>query len=575
MEVSTVEAGPVLAVDITPLQTRVLLFDVVEGHYRLVAQGEAPTTAYPPMHDAGEGVRLALERLSEITGRVFIGADGLLVMPSQPDGNGVDLVVGSLAVGAPARVALSGLLDRVSLASARRVTEAVSAQVVAEISLNDRRNTEAQLDALLAARPEIVVVTGGTNDGASHSVMQLLEAVGLALYVMEEEQRPEVLYAGNPALVEQVKDLLGRFTVVETAANVRPRLEVEDLHPAQAALAGLYVQDRLRRVAGLEEVHGWCREHLFARPFAFGRVLRFLSQLYQSRHGVLGVALNTTDVTLAAAQGGDLTLASYTDLGVLDLQRWLQAVPVERVLDWLPTDATLADVLDYLHNRALHPESLPLSEDEMLLEQAVGKAVLRVATRRLQARYPYPLAFDPMLVAGDVFRRTAPHHVLQMLLDGVQPTGITTLVMDQYDVSVALGAAAAANPLLTVQVLESNALFSLATVIAPQWSGKRGQPVLRFRVTFEETGSVMRGEVKAGALELIPVPMGQAVKLELQPLRNARLGPGRAGQSARSLRVMGGLFGVVVDARGRPVRLPQDAARRKELLRFWAAQVSD
>ena len=38
----------------------------------------------------------------------------------------------------------------------------------------------------------------------------MLEAVGLACYLMPLEKRPMVLYAGNQKLADDVKELLGR-----------------------------------------------------------------------------------------------------------------------------------------------------------------------------------------------------------------------------------------------------------------------------------------------------------------------------------------------------------------------------
>ena len=74
-------------------------------------------------------------------------------------------------------------------------------------------------------------------------------------------------------------------------------------------------------------------------------------------------------------------------------------------------------------------------------------------------------------------------------------------------------------------------------------------------------------DVKYGSLELLPLPHGQNARLTVQPRHgvNAGFGPGRAG----SLTVSGGVMGVVFDGRGRPLVLPQDAGRRRELMRKW------
>ena len=68
-----------LAVDVGTVTTRAALFDVVEGSYRFIASGQAPTTAAAPFKDISEGVHQAIENLQTVTGRKFLGDD------QQPD----------------------------------------------------------------------------------------------------------------------------------------------------------------------------------------------------------------------------------------------------------------------------------------------------------------------------------------------------------------------------------------------------------------------------------------------------------------------------------------------------------
>lgn len=75
-------------------------------------------------------------------------------------------------------------------------------------------------------------------------------------------------------------------------------------------------------------------------------------------------------------------------------------------------------------------------------------------------------------------------------------------------------------------------------------------------------------EIKQGALEVLPLPLGRSAKLNLLPLHRADVGMGGPGRGG-SLKVTGGVLGVVIDARGRPLRLPQDVARKLELYRKW------
>ena len=154
-----------------------------------------------------------------------------------------------------------------------------------------------------------------------------------------------------------------------------------------------------------------------------------------------------------------------------------------------------------------------------------------------------------------------------MLLDGLELTGITTVVLDQFNLISALGAASELNPLMTVQVIESGALVNLATVIAPVSSARAGTPILRLRVT-HESGEEKKMEIAQGDFERIPLNPGEEVKLSLQPLNRMDIGMGRPGLGG-GLGLKAGELGIVIDARGRPLHLPAEASQRQGLLKQW------
>src|SRR5574339_1060790 len=100
MPVSLLEDSSLLAVNVGASSTRAVLFDVVEGQYRFIASGQAPSTADAPFKDIGLGVREAIRHLQQITGAMLLGAhDNNLIAPSQLDGSGVDAVVATISAG--------------------------------------------------------------------------------------------------------------------------------------------------------------------------------------------------------------------------------------------------------------------------------------------------------------------------------------------------------------------------------------------------------------------------------------------------------------------------------------------
>ncbi len=583
MPTSLVQNESILAIDVGTAVTRAAFFDVVEGQYRFVAAGQAPSTAEAPFKNVGIGVREAIRSLQAVLGSTLLGTrDGNLIAPSQPDGSGVDAVVATISAGPAVRTVVAGLLPDVSLHSARRLAESTYSRVVESLDLSDHRKPDQQLDSIVRTRPDLVILAGGTDGGASRSMLKMLEAVGLACYLMPEEKKPMVLYAGNRILANDVQELLGGHAgKLEISYNVRPSLETEDLEPASHELAGLVVKLRQRQIKGVEELNHWSAGSLLPTAYAQGRMIRFLSKLYESQRGLLNVNLGASAATIAAGFSGDLTLGVYPQFGMGEnLGGMLQYTEIEQIMRWMQLDISSNTLREYLFQKSLHPSSIPATPEEHAILQAVARQALYLAVRAAQKNFP-PSArpaqadlmpkFDLILAGGGALADgSSLGQSLLLLLDAVQPVGIMPILIDQNNLLPLLGAAASRNNFLPVQVIESGAFIGMGTVISVVASAKFGDQVVRAKLTYED-GTEARAEVKFGGLEILPLPSGQTARLTLAPLRraDAGLGPGRSG----TITVTGGALGVVIDARGRPLGLPSDPVRRRELMKRWSYAV--
>lgn len=577
MSTSLVSADSLLSIDIGTTTTRALLFDVVDGRYRFLATGSAVTTAGVPYRDVGEGIRRALDQLQEISGRLILRDDESIIMPSASDGSGVDALSATISVGPPLKVVAVGLLESVSVESARRLAATTYAEVVETLSLNDRRKQDARIDLILRTRPDLVIAAGGTENGADQSVKRLLETVGLACRLLPDSQRPQVLFAGNKAIRRDVRSMLDGAATTHFAPNIRPTLEIEHLDAAQVKLSQIQRQIRRQKILGVQEVDGWTGGKLMPTASAFGRMIRFLSRLYDPAKGVLGVDIGASAATIAAGFAGQLTMGVYPNLGLgVGLPGILKRTRLKKITRWLTLDLSENDVRDYIYQKAAYPSAIPATEIEMAIEQALVREVIRLSAKQTAGGFPENVSnaatgllpgFEPILTRGRAFTHApTPGMSLLTLLDGLQPTGITTVLLDQSNLIASLGSAADINPTLVVQVLEAN-MLNLGAIISPVGEARPGIPILRLQITYAD-GNETRMEVKYGSLEVLPVPLGQTVNLRLTPLHRFDVGMGGPGRGGR-LRMVGGVLGVVIDARGRPISLHPDAGRQREMFAKW------
>ncbi len=578
MASSLVDGNSILAVDVGAANTRAVMFDVVEGEYRFIASGVAPTTAEAPFKDVSQGVRNAIINLQMILGKSLLDDSRDLITPSQPNGSGVDGMVVTISAGPTIKAVLVGLLKDVSLESARRLTESTYARIVETLSLNDRRKPDQQIDALLRVQPDLIVVTGGTDGGASQSIHKLLEPIGLASFILPQEKMPAILFAGNEKIAEEIKSLIGSFaSVLHLSPNVRPSLETEDLEPAKHELARMVVNVRKRQIKGVDVLDLWSGGHMLPTAYATGRMVRFLAKVYSTEKGILSIDIGASAAVISAGFKGKSTLSVYPQFGLGEnLAGLLNYTTLDDILRWSPLDISGGVLRDYLYQKSLYPSTIAATKEDLAISQAVARQALYLAMQSASRDFPRnasrvkpslsPL-FDPILAGGGALSDASrPGQGLLLLLDSLQPVGVSTVILDQNNLLPLLGAAAAQNNILPVQVIESGAFLSAGTVVVPVVSANYGTPILRANLTYEN-GSEARVDLKYGSLETLPLPSGEAGKLTIQCLRGADVGfgPGRGG----SIPVTGGALGIVFDGRGRPLNLPADPVRRRELIKKW------
>jgi hypothetical protein len=563
-----------LVVDCGTISTSVTLFDIVGDHFRFIAQGRSLTTAGPPWYDFSHGLHQALNRVTESTGRVLLHRDGSLVRPSRVDGTGIDVFGAVLSLADPIKVLLIGLMEDVSLASARRAMGNVYSLEIDCFGLADGRSQREQVQAIIEQDFDLVLVVGGTDNGAGKRLSRLVETLSLGLSMLEVEQRPPVIFAGNRALRTSVSEMLEDLTDVHIAENVRPRHDRENLAQLTGMLDYAYLEERITSVPGLDAIAHWSSYDLTSTARALGGICEYFGAQAGGRILCLDVGSSVT-LAMADERGSHLTVRSDLGMG-LPVKNILNLVEKREVLQWIAKEGSGSDLDDLILNKSLLPQTEPLNDDELHLEQAILREVIRqvlndsIERWGLAIRDSFPSIRRLLLRGGALVNSARSGLTLLAVLDGLQPAGIFPVSLDRLGIIPAMGLLASHNAKLVIEVLSSGALEELGWVIAPTGQARAGQTAVR--VHLEADGAqALEVDVAAGSLELIPLPPGDSAKLTLRPSSTFDIGAG-AGKS-RAIEVWGGTVGLMIDARGRPLKLPEDLDTRKSQIVQWRREV--
>ena len=123
-----------------------------------------------------------------------------------------------------------------------------------------------------------------------------------------------------------------------------------------------------------------------------------------------------------------------------------------------------------------------------------------------------------------------------------------------------LGVLAQVNEAAATQVFERDCLIHLGTCIAPVGITNPGDLGITISGDLTET-------VPFGELRLYPLGVGEKARVTIQPERRLDMGAGR-GQPIEA-EVEGGVVGLVVDTRGRPLEVSNASAERVASLKKW------
>src|SRR5881227_3753964 len=104
-----------------------------------------------------------------------------------------------------------------------------------------------------------------------------------------------------------------------------------------------------------------------------------------------------------------------------------------------------------------------------------------------------------------------------MLLDALQPRGVTSLVLDRTLLISQLGAVATVAPIAAVQVNENDAVsHRLGTCVIPFGAMQPGQMVLRVMLEYSN-GRQVTEDVMTGTIKVIPLHTNEQALLSLFP----------------------------------------------------------
>ena len=164
--------------------------------------------------------------------------------------------------------------------SAQRAALGAGAIVMDVLASNDGRLPHQKIERIRHLRPDMVLLSGGTDGGTVSHVVELAEFIAAA------DPRPRfgagfrlpVIYAGNRDARKDVQRVLGEKTALKTTDNIRPQLERENLGPARQVIHDLFLEHVMAQAPGYRKLMEWTGAPIMPTPGAVGLLIQTVAR---------------------------------------------------------------------------------------------------------------------------------------------------------------------------------------------------------------------------------------------------------------------------------------------------------
>lgn len=605
----------IVATDCGSTTTKAILIERnPQGQYRLVARGEAPTTVERPFEDVTIGVINSITELEEVTekldpnvikegfesGRRSLLKDGK-VWRLEKEGKrtdersspteGSDLYVSTSSAGGGLQMMVAGVVKAMSAESAERAALGAGAILMDTLAVDDGRKDYQKVERLRQLRPDIILMSGGTDGGTESHLIEMAEVVRRA------DPKPRfgdmklpVIYAGNKDARGKVDQVLGETIEFKPVENLRPTLDREVLGPAREEIHEMFLEHVMQQAPGYSKLLEWTSEEIMATPNAVGKLLKEYAE--NEKINLLGVDIGgaTTDV-FSVFKSGDERIYNRTvsaNLGMsYSICNVLKEAGIDNIARWLPFEIDPSEVRNRLRNKMIRPTTIPHTYEDLLIEHAVAREALRLAFEHHKTLARGLAGVQQQRDVGQIFDQTstteslikmmeldliigsggvlshAPQRAQSalMMMDAYQPEGVTMLTVDSIFMTPHLGVLSQHFYEAAKQVFEYDCIVKIGDCVAPLGNGKAGE------VAVTVSGSGINEAVPYGSIKVIPCGKDEFKDVTLEPGKSFDLGAGKGKSITKKLE--GGMVGIIIDARGRPFNLAADVATRVAKHREW------
>ncbi|MDD3282730.1 MAG: glutamate mutase L [Candidatus Cloacimonetes bacterium] len=499
-----------LITDIGSTTTKAVLIDIDATN--LVAIEHADTTVEAPFNDVRIGVFNSIKAIEQ--------KNGITLLTNDASSSSIQFVEGikyysTSSAGGGLQILVIGLTLFDSASSAKRAAYGAGGIILDVFAINDNRSSIEQMLAMRNLRPDMILLSGGTDGGAISSVLRLAEILRIAKPMPKFSTNVKIptIFAGNNSTVDLITRMISNDFDLHILPNLRPSMQTENLKPTRDKIQEIFMENVMERAPGYSSVKKLVHAPILPTPNGVMNTLKLMDETASQKAILFDIGGATTDVFTHLHTHFQRTVSanlgmSYSALNVM------KESGIESLLKLLPPTISEECVRNYIGNKTLYPTQIPHGSKEQRIEHALAKCAIMQAyiqhqdmhyskekvgyldalkaagKDKFEAKFNYianeesfhfyPSDIELIIGAGGVFANASNSlQCADILISGFKPVGITKLAIDKHFISPHLGVLSCNEDHLARNILNKECVKYLALHIRPIFPNNKKHDILQ------------------------------------------------------------------------------------------------
>jgi len=326
-------------------------------------------------------------------------------------------------------------------------------------------------------------------------------------------------------------------------------------------------------------------------PAGEGTMFRVLAET--RNENVIGVGLGGATTNVYSVYDGKFVRTVSANLGMsYSICNVLKEAGFKNIARWIPFDVNESQIKNSLANKMIYPTTIPQTLKDLMIEHAVAREALRLGFQH-HKELARPLLgiqrIDDLttMVLSEAHGLTyidmkniqwlggtggllshAPNRAQSsmILIDSFQPEGVTRLVQDSVFMMPHLGVLSTVHPKAAIEIFDKDCIVRLGTCITFSGKSNNGDKIGEINLDLPEGNTIVK-DVIFGEIERIKLDAGASAKATIKPTKGFDVGAGPGHMMNTTIE--GGIVGIIIDSRGRPLLLPEDKDERQKTIIKW------